>query len=456
MSIRTLVICGDGAGAAILLQALCHKAGNSHLRIVIIGTGDALGAGVAYGTGNPNHLLNVPAGRMSADPTEPSQFLDWLAAQGIDAHSWPHCFTARKHYASYLAEGVEAATVGRKRIEIHKGEVKTLIRDHNAWVVSHTAGPPIMADLVVLATGNDRPSPIADKYDADVGRTIIDNPWAELDVGPDEDVLLLGSGLTAVDAVISLLDKGHRAKISLLSRHGLLPAAHVEPDGIAPPTLPYAATARSTLAALRAAIGKDPSTARTQGVMDSLRQQWPHLWQSFSEAEKLRFLRHGLTYWNVHRHRIAPQVAARVRSHPKLDLIRGRLKALTADNGGLTATIMRRGIESRLTVGKLINCTGPNADPAKSHDRLIENIITSRIARPARVPVGLDVDDKNRVRDIHGQPHLSLFALGTLTRPQWWEITAIPEISRQAYAVAGYAREQLGVQDSAARVNAQY
>ena len=62
------------------------------------------------------------------------------------------------------------------------------------------------------------------------------DPWAAgaLDVDPDGEVLLLGTGLTMLDIAIALKEHGHRGVIHAVSRRGLLPQPHRV--SIRPPT----------------------------------------------------------------------------------------------------------------------------------------------------------------------------------------------------------------------------
>jgi uncharacterized NAD(P)/FAD-binding protein YdhS len=160
-----------------------------------------------------------------------------------------------------------------------------------------------------------------------------------------------------------------------------------------------------------------------------------------------------VTYWNVHRHRLAPQVGARLEQalQKNVRLHKGRLAGLEVQTA--TALQARIGGGKSLIVQRVINCTGPNSDPGKSHDPLIENLIASRQARATAVGVGLDVDARNRVLDADGVVQPSLFAMGALTRGRWWEITAIPEISRQVDELTGHIMAQLSLLDAAHRTH---
>lgn len=455
MSRRTLVLCGDGASAVLLVCALARQAGQG-LSIVIIGRNEQAGHGIAYSTDNPNHLLNVPAARMSADINRPDQFVQWLAARGIAARNWAQSFVSRSLYGAYLSELLEGTLKANPDLEIRfiRGEVKSLMKKHLGWIVAHDGGA-VNADLVALATGNDLPPPIAPHHAQKLRKYISDDPWAAHDVEKSCDVLILGSGLTAIDAVIGLKDRGHVGKIHLLSRHGLLPQPHVEPTASPPLARPFPGTALGLLRAMRSQLGAAPAPARWQGLMDAMRPYWPEIWLSLPPQEKKRFLRHGVTHWNVHRHRLAPAVGEYLRKGltDNIQIVRGRLRHLTWMEGGMVATLTRGGHITELAVGHVINCTGPNPNPEKTHDHLIENLVASRLARGTDAGVGLDVDARNRVLDKSGIAQPSLLAMGALTRGHWWEITAIPEIAHQAQIMSGAIMEYLGILNAASRVN---
>jgi uncharacterized NAD(P)/FAD-binding protein YdhS len=439
----------------LLVCALARQAGQG-LAIVIIGRNAEPGRGIAYATRSPNHLLNVPAGRMSADINRPDQFVQWLAGRGIGAEKWPQSFVPRMLYGDYLTELLNTTLKANPELDVRvvQGNVQSLMRKNLGWIVSHDGGT-MNADLVALATGNDLPSPIASRFASKVAAHISDDPWMEHEVAQDRDVLLLGSGLTAVDVAISLRDRGHRGNIHLLSRRGLLPRAHVEPVATTALQRPFPATVRGLLRSMRDRLGPDPAAAQWQGLMDAMRPHWPEIWQSFPPAEKRRFLHHGATLWNVHRHRLAPMIGEFLQQglSDNIRLLKGRLAGLALAKDGLAATIAQNRHKIVLPVSHVINCTGPNSDPEKTHDRLIENLVASRLARGAEASIGLDVDGKNRVRDAAGVAQPSLLAMGALTRGHWWEITAIPEIARQAQVMSGAIMEYLGILNAASRVN---
>ena len=449
---RSLVICGNGASAVALLCAMARN-GQSPLAITVAGAGAMPGRGVAYATANSNHLLNVPASRMSIDPVNPHQFAEWLRARGLLGEDFAAQFLPRPLYGEYLQDHLAGWMIAAPQLDIsfRQERVMALERKGELWLVHHEDGS-VEADIVVLATGNDLPTPIGAAYDAAIRERIIDNPWVDWDVGPDDEILILGTGLTAVDAVISLSDRGHHGTVHLVSRRGLLPARHVE--NVRKVTLPppYPNTALGLLRALRNRAGRNPDPADWQALMDSLRPSWPAIWRSLPPPEKRRFLRHASAYWGIHRHRIAPDAAVRF-AKADVRVSKGRLHGIKAGRDGrLRVEIARAGGIDTIHADHLINCTGPNSDPQKNLDPLMQKILAAGFARAGEYRLGLDVDEHNRVRDAQGASHPDLFAMGALTRDRWWEITAIPEISRQAVEVAARIREHLSIRDAEQRV----
>ncbi|HUO01771.1 MAG TPA: FAD/NAD(P)-binding protein [Rhizomicrobium sp.] len=455
MQPRTIALCGNGASAALLLVALARFC-DRPVQVIVIGTGERVGAGIAYSTANPHHLLNTPSSRMSADLLAPAQFQDWLARQGISSPDFADQFVPRALYGQYLEDilGKKLPAMDGLDVRFVRDEVRDLTREDSGWRVMFGKESPL-ADLVVLATGNDMPSPIAPRY-PDAAHRIIDNPWGPLPVAPEENVMVLGTGLTAIDVVISLLDGGHRGAIYCLSRRGLVPARHVKPSPGKALARPFPSTVRKMAHALRVAAGPAPKPADWQGAMDAMRPHWAEVWQRFPLKEKQRFLRHAMTYWSIHRHRLAPAMADRFEEAAcrNVLVLKGRLARLDARGEALDAAIDFAGERHQVRVDRVINCTGPNSDPRKGNFPLAANLIAAGHAQSGIANLGLNIDDKCRVTDGRGRPQPDLFAMGALTRGRWWEITAIPEISRQATDIAGHLRAQLGVLDAEKRARA--
>ena len=424
-----------GAGFSGLLTALrLLLPGPEGPRVVLIERGPRFGRGAAYSTASPHHLLNVRATNMSALVEQPSHFIDWLGAEGVATPD--QVFVTRDRYGQYLQSLLREATSdnGSGRLVLEHDEVRTLEREGDRWRLGLAMGRTIIADAVVLALGNLAPPP-PDGAEPDVltSEAYVGDPWRWR--GPEGpvrgDVLLIGSGLTAVDVALTIHDKQPDARMLALSRHGLQPRSHGE--------------ARSMLA--RGAPSGSPSevlsevrrrtAADWRGGVDSLRPHVQTIWRQWSAAERRSALRHLRPWWNVHRHRLAPEIAERLADYERnglFSLTAGRLQSLRLADGGIEATWRPRGAretETRL-FARVVNCMGPSGDISQSDDPLIASILEAGLIRPDDCALGVDVDARSRAVGASGEAIDGLFAVGPLTRGQFYEITSVPDIRLQA------------------------
>ncbi|MBV8304292.1 MAG: hypothetical protein JOZ04_08790, partial [Acidimicrobiia bacterium] len=291
-----------------------------------------------------------------------------------------------------------------------------------------------------------------------LGPRYIRDPWARralAAIDPDAPVLLVGSGLTAVDVALTLAGRGHRGPIDTISRHGLLPRRHapwpVTPDprpAITPG--PGMTTGALLRAVVRAARDAERGGGDWRSVVDGLRPVTQSLWRSMPDAERRRFLRRAARVWEVHRHRMAPTVAASVDdlvASGRLVVRGGLIESVTAEPRALTVTL-RPGANAsadvrvkgratrQLRVGHIINCTGPSTDVAASCDTLLRSLLATGAARPDPLGLGLDVTDGGALVSGDGTPSPALWTLGPMCRGRLWETTAVPEIREQACVLA--------------------
>ena len=444
MSGRVVAIVGGGfSGALLALQLLRQSADGLH--VYLIEKGDAFGRGVAYSTCRPDHLLNVRAGNMSAYPDQAAHFQDWLAAQtGQPAD--PFSFAPRWVYGDYLQAELRAAAQSADavgRLTLVGDEVTEVVRTAGRLVVRLAVGRAMQADAVVLATGHGAPAEIVSR-DSRFSRDphYVSDPWTKgaLDrIKPDDRVLLLGSGLTAVDVVTSLDVACHRGEVVALSRHGQLPRRHMRSAGaaIAWERRPGEPLSRS----LRRFRQQADRLSDWRRAFDGLREQIQDVWASLSEVERRRALRHLRPWWDVHRHRMAPEIAIRIDrgiAEGRLRIVAGRMLSLRAEVGGVTITWRPRthtSVRADRTEW-VINCTGPEGDPRRSGNEVVRRLIEAGLARPDPLCLGLDVDLDGRLLGLNGDRQDRLYGLGPLTRGALWEVTAVPDIRLQASRLA--------------------
>ena len=447
-----IAIIGAGFSGSILSLRL-RSAAPAGTRILLIERSSRLGPGLAYGAAGPTHLLNVPAGRLSPFADQPKDFVHWLQRQpasrvpGLLAAE--ENFVPRRLYGDYLVELLELSRheACRTRLELLHEEVVGL--DHGARDVTlrFASGGVRTVSVAVLATGHAPPLPPHPTAQALAAAGLWQgDPWqpgALADLDPAAPVLLVGTGLTMVDTALSLLDAGHTGPIHALSRHGLLPCRHLEqatPIAALPGALP------DDLSGLLRALRQEIDQALTLGepwqpVIDALRPFTQELWRTLGAADRRRFLRHLCTYWDVHRHRMPPQVAACIAAAQESGQLRidaGRIVALDVRGGQAAVSWRRRGADAvdTLRAARVVNCCGPAADLTRSGDKLIRSLLWAGVARPDPLGLGLDVTLEGAVRDQSGAASRRLYAIGPLTRGTWWEITAVPDIRLQCETMA--------------------
>jgi uncharacterized NAD(P)/FAD-binding protein YdhS len=256
------------------------------------------------------------------------------------------------------------------------------------------------------------------------------------DIDPAEPLLLIGSGLTTVDVALRLAQQGHRGSMLALSRRGLTPRTHAA-GGAWPEFLhdKLPASAREVTRIVRGQI----ALARAQGVVwqrvfDAARSAIPSVWQGWSDFSRRQFVRHLRPRWDIHRHRMAPRVSEafdRLQQSGALEVLAGRVAGYRPAGRQVEVAVKIRGGALRLfRAGHVINCTGPGGEFAKTAIPLIAELRERNLAVPDALSIGVETRDC-AVIDAAGEASSWLFALGPLTRPAWWEITAVPEINLQ-------------------------
>lgn len=444
-----LIVGGGFSGTMLAVHLLRTTA----LSVAIIDRGTLPGRGLAYGTSHRIHLLNVPAGGMSALPDEPDHFLHW-ARTNCDASVQARSFLPRAVYGEYVASLLEMAVAerGQHNFRWIQDEVLSLQGHGGYRAVQRKRGPELFARAVVLATGNFPPSDPRIAGLRPTNSRYFTFAWASdaLDgLGDEGSVLLVGSGLTAVDMIMALKSKGFKGKIHVLSRRGLLPHRIRQTENW--PLFWNDRSPRTARGLLRLIRGQVESASEKgidwRSVIDCLRPVTQEIWRSLPVEEQKRFLRHARSYWDVHRHRIAPEIAdvlSDMRAEEQVLVHRGRITRYRENWGAAEITYRERGgTAKRLGVHRAINCTGPETDCRRIDDSLITSLFVQGFARPDPLFLGLDVDKHGALVDCMGMPSHSLFAIGPIQKGCLWETTAVPEIRQQAWGLAEHLAHML-------------
>lgn len=435
---RRIVIVGAGFSGTLLAVNLLNQT-DAHV-VLIEREPKRIGRGVAYSTDEASHLLNVRAGNMSAFPDDSDHFCSWLRARGIgDAQS----FVSRHVYGDYLAETLDVCrSKYGGRLEIIRGEALSVEESDNAARIHLATGETIIADRLVLSLGNLPPhDPVAGIRKQLSPFGYIADPWShdiDKDVGAQDAVLIIGTGLTAVDVILRLVSNGFECKIVAMSRRGLRPHCHVE--GLPRPD-PVLSRPAQTLSGLSKWLRQQSLDRDWRLSVDSIRPITQMIWSSFDLETRQRFLRHARPFWDIHRHRIAPKVADQIDAlvvSERLQFVAGKPQRFVEVADKIVVHWRPRGDDTlrQLVAVKIINCTGPQGDVLRSDDPQIVQMLKAGQIRPDALRLGIDTDGYGYVVKRDGMPSRHIMAVGPMTRSSLWEVVAVPDIRSQASTLA--------------------
>lgn len=432
---RSLLIVGGGASGVLLAAQLLRRSPEVH--VFLVERREELGCGVAYSTSNASHLLNTRVSNMSAFPDAPDHFYDWLT-RNHDPQVERAGFVNRGIYGAYMSSLLAPWRGGARLTCVKQDCLRLEAREEGGVAAQFANGDTVRADVAVLATGHALPDAGPDG--------LLEQPWSGAQDGARGGrVLIVGSGLTMVDQLMSLLDAGHRGEIVVISRRGLLPQPHAAsiPAPIRIEDLPLGAGAAGTMRWLRDRT--DAHLARGgdwRDVVDGIRPHMQALWRAFPADARRSFLRHACVWWEVHRHRMPPASHARLQAAMRggqLTLMRGAFLGAARDaEGGLRAELRPAGAaEARsLAVSRIIDCRGIRRDPEAHADPLVADLLARGVARIDPLRIGLDVAPDCAVLGADGAPSDRIYAVGPASRAAFWEITAIPDIREQVAQLA--------------------
>lgn len=430
------IIGGGFAGTLLAINLVRHDGPRATL---IERRAHQLARGVAYSAAHADHLLNVRAGNMSALRDDPDHFVRWLVARGAGG---PKTFVPRRVYGDYLRDLLmETIAANPARLTLAKGEVVGLERHGAGYRLDMADGEGVTADAVVLALGNLPPhTPPGIDPAALADGCYRDDPWAgdiAEGLGKDDQVLLVGSGLTAIDAALLLDASGFGGQIIAMSRRGLAPRRHEEGG----PVTPLRERPAASLSKLVRHVRRAAREQGWRGAVDALRPVTQMMWGAADGATRARFLRHLRPYWDVHRHRLAPSVADRVEAlveAGRLTITGGKLVRVDPDGQGAIVRWRPRGAESAnaLRVARIVNCTGPQGDLLRSREPLIRQMLHAGLIRPDALRIGLEVDAQSHVVAADGGVDDRLYCIGPMTRGGLWEVVAVPDLRQQNWELA--------------------
>jgi uncharacterized NAD(P)/FAD-binding protein YdhS len=421
--------------------------------ITVVNDATPPGRGVAYRRRRPEYLLNVAARNMSAFPDDPDHFLRWVRErpeyEAVPEIDLRERFIPRQTYGDYLSAiaqrylspwngggPISSRFVIGEAVDIEPQELGCRVRIAD--------GSALEADRVVLATGNETPAFLPG------AETLADHPawvgdpwqaWEERLPPRDASVVVLGTGLTAVDVVITLRAIGWQGRIHAVSRHGWFPHGHFR--GIEYPEFPPAGLDLATLGldTLNILVKHHCAELHERNahpaiIVDKLRPHTQRIWAHFSREERLTFAKKHSARWNVFRHRISPDIHAQL-THMQLT---GQLEVRAGNIEKLEELADRIAVHledgETVTGGVVINATGPSARFTNTKSPLLQNLLRRGLLAPDETDLGVSVARDHTVLTGDGDRSAWLLALGPLLRGTYWETIAVPELRVQAKRVA--------------------
>lgn len=375
---------------------------------------------------------------MSAWPESPDDFAEYFEDHGGERDG----YAPRKLYARYLGGNLDEA-VASGFVTIIEAPVIGARRNGRGWRIELGDGSVVEASAFVLATGNQEPAQL-DVF-AEAGNRFIANPWGadaraavENLASDGGDAVIVGTGLTMVDLVLSLDAAGYEGSVLALSRRGLVPRSHAQFE---PAPVKLADIPKGSLRALWRWLRRRSANVGWRAAIDSLRPHSHELWRSLSIDQQRQFMRHARPWWDVHRHRIAPQVAAtvaRMIAEGRLEILAGKILSARDAGDGLDVEFRRRGTPNVQVrhFAYAFNSTGPLHQMERTTDPLLRSLLDDAEVRPDALGIGFEVDGRSRAGE-------RLWALGPLTKARYWEIIAVPDIREQVAAVANDIEREL-------------
>jgi len=425
--VKKIAIVGGGASGLLVALNLARKSQDS-LHITIVEPRNVLGEGIAYSTQDEGHVLNVPAGRMSAFMDHPEHFMQWI---GCDKNT----FAPRRAYARYLQETLQSLDLSKIKLRHIQDKAISVAQEGAEWKVVVAGGEELFANAVVLAIGHGESFQIPGVGKDLTSKRYLADPWRLTVSAVDGHLIGIGTGLTFIDHALTHIRRNSTNTVTGISRNGLIPEAHLahRADPLEVPSI-----ARENPEEMRRFIEEADDWRAAQ---DGIRHQLPDIWHRWSEQMKASFLDHDLRWWNVHRHRLAPEIAEEVR----LAIDSGRIRVVKSGVSGVKE--IDDGITVELSTGEslkgdaLVNCLGYRVAGEES---LIETLIASGLAQEGPLGLGVKTDyPRFNLLDGNGRPQENVFVIGPVLFGERFETTAIPELREQADLIAGQLLETI-------------
>ncbi|GAA4305340.1 FAD/NAD(P)-binding protein [Nibribacter koreensis] len=454
---KTIAIIGGGFCGTMVAVHLLRQT-QQPVEVFLINKGYPKGKGVAYSASSEKYLLNVHAGRMSAFPDQPAHFVEWLKTQpAFEASSLEeigHTFVPRQLYGQYLEAILQETIATHSQVftEIHDRAIaisstKNLLQE--TYQLTLQSGSQVEAEQVVLALGNFKPANLrcllAKEAESLAPSLYVSDPWQPdtlKGLAPSSTVVLLGTGLTTIDALLGLQEQNFTGKVYAVSSNGYLPRPYL--SGKANVDFGDRIAQANSLLEMVRIFNQELKANSGQGWEEMINGIRPHthaLWQKLTLHEQRKFVARLGSLWSVVRHRLPPQVhtaTQEMQQAGQLHIVAGRVQSMVPGPDKVEVTIQPRQVLPAATIlaDRILNCTGPQLRYEAVPDALVQSLLRQELAVPHPLHMGLQVDALGSVLRPDGSHSQSLFTLGSSRRGNLWESNAIAELREQAFQLA--------------------
>jgi uncharacterized NAD(P)/FAD-binding protein YdhS len=436
----SIVIVGGGA-SGVLLAAHLLEMPQPNLRVTLIEKRSSFGQGVAYSTPLPDHVLNVSALRMGAYADDPEHFWRWLKEDGQAKDDNPGAFVPRSIYGRYLADllqDLRSREENSGRLHLIHEECLSVTPTAAGVEVRLANGTSVVGHLAILAVGYDEGPPPDQPHAVRVGSE------ADTPIDLESRVLILGTGLSMIDAWLTLESRGHCGEIVAVSRRGLMPSVHrrTNPIRLDVADIPLGTELVYFVRWFRDMVrAAERSGGDWRDVVDGLRPFNQVIWQNWPITAKRRFVEHTKAWWDIHRHRTAPDIHQRVSdavASGRIRLVAARVIEIERRADKFFGRLQLRHSQTieELEAARIYECTGLVRDMAAGSNGVVRSLIDRGLARPDPLRLGLDVAPDCAVVNENGIASDKIYAVGPLTRGAFFEIDAIPDIRLQCANMA--------------------
>lgn len=435
-NLKELVIIGDGFAAAVMVVHLLQR-GISRSSITVIGPGE-LGKGNSYNCASLFFRLNVREDLPIVFSEDPLHFARW-AEQNINdpqAKTEAGYFYRRQDFGRYVSELITQECES-DQLEQIKAKVLNLTGAENNWHLELDNQSTLIAKKVIIAAGNPSPTwpcKVTLQQPTLVTPRLIENPWTGHfleSIDAQENIILLGGGLTALDAINALEGRKHQGMVYVIAPRALFPPEQAPWQKQGQPSWPQNVSPARLIRFMRNYLPSAPTnSAEWQSAWEELRPNLNALWQQFSPHQKKSLFKRLGWLWSLYRFRASPQTIAayqRLKEKNQIQFVMGRAKEIKCSEMNVTA-LLGNGIE--VEGDRILNCTGV------ASDQLLQQLIEVGLAIPDPLGHAIAVDKNFRVMHLSGEHWNSLWMIGPGTMGSLGDVIAASAIAKQAEQLA--------------------